>query len=217
MLLNKLLAVRVGRRSALGIIAATGASFAEVRAQELEGTGDMTAAEIQPPLPDMALGPADARVTVIEYASASCPNCRAFYETHFGALEAAYIKKRKIRFVLREYPHNDAGLAAFMLARCAPPQEYFDYLGQFFTAQDQWTVNVHDGLQKIAQGFGMPDEQFERCLKNEELARKIHEGRNLARAHGVDGVPTFFINGERYTGEASYEGLSAEIDKRLGK
>jgi protein-disulfide isomerase len=205
---------RTSRRKMLAVVALS--AFGRMaRAQELEGTGNMTAAEFQPPLADMALGPPDARVTVIEYASASCPNCRAFYESHFGALKAAYIRKGKIRFIVREFPHNDAGLAAFMVARCAAPEQYFDYLDAFFTTQDAWTINPHDGLLRIALDHGMTANGYERCIKDADLAAKIHEGRNLARSHGVDGVPALFINNVRYTGEVSYEGLSAEIDRLL--
>jgi protein-disulfide isomerase len=188
-----------------------------LNAQEIEGDGKPSPAWDRPPLPDMALGPAVARVTVIEYASASCPHCAEFHISHFGALKAAYINKGKIRFVLREYPHNDAAVGAFMLARCAPPGRYFDYLDRFFTTQNRWTNAPREGLAAIALELGIAQSDFERCMADEKLAKAIVEGRNLARSHGVETVPTFYIDGELHTGDKTYEALSAEIDKRLGK
>ena len=183
-------------------------------AQEIEGDGP-SAEDRAPPLDDMVLGQADARVTVVEYASASCPHCAAFHTSHFGALKAAYIDKGRIRFVLREFPHNDAALAAVMVARCAPREQYFDYVHQFFVTQREWLKEPREGLWRIAQSFGMGQDVFERCLANQELAGAIHAGRALARAKGVSDTPTFFIDGELYRGEKTYEGLSAEIDRRL--
>ena len=188
-----------------------------VSAQEIGASGEPSAGLDQPPLADMALGPANARVTVMEYASASGPHCAGFHISHSGAPNAAYIKTGKIRFILREYPHNGAGLAAFMVARCAPPESYFAYLDRFLTTQGDWLRAPHHGLWAIAQGLGTDAVTFETCLKNEKLAKAILEGRNLARSHGTAGTPTFFINGERYTGDRTYEGLSAAIDNRPGR
>ena len=205
---------RLGRRQAL--CAGLGAFLAtSARAQEIESDGKVSGADISLPLPDMSIGPADAKVTVIEYASASCPICAGFHNSHFGALKAAYINKGKIRFVLREYPHNDGALGAFMVARCAPAEQYFIYLDRYFTTQDRWTASPMSGLKDIALGNGMTPDEFDRCVRDEKLARAILDGRNLARSHGVEGVPVFFINGERFTGEATYEALSAEIDRLL--
>lgn len=184
-------------------------------AQEIEGDGKASTADYLPPLPDMALGPGDVRVTLVEYASASCPICAAFYQSHFGALKAAYINKGKVRFILREYPHNDGALGAFMVARCAPPEQYFTYIDRFFTTQDAWTPKPLEGLKDIALANGMTADAFERCVKDEKLAKAILDGRNLARSHGVMSVPTFFLNGQLYTGEATYEALSLEIDRLL--
>lgn len=196
---------------AIGGVAVWGRAFA----QEIEGDGKPSAADAVPPLPDMALGPADAAITIIEYASAACPYCAEFHNSHFGALEAAYIRKGKIRYVLREYPHNDAALGAFMVARCAPGEKYFAYIKRFFATQDEWTKAPHDGLLAIAQAEGMDQNAFETCLKNEKLAKDILAGRNLARSLGVSETPTFFINGVLYEGEKSYEGLGAVIDRML--
>src|SRR4026209_1087603 len=90
------------------------------------------------PLSDVTLGPDNAKVTVIEYASASCPHCANCYKTTFPELKKSYIDTSKIRFVFREFPHNDAALAAFMIARCAPKDKYFPLIDTYFQTQDSW-------------------------------------------------------------------------------
>ena len=101
---------------------------------------------MQPPAEgDMTMGPDTAKVTVIEYASASCPHCAAFYKDVFPTLKTEYIDTGKIHFIFREFPHNDAALAAFMVARCAPKEKYFPLIDMFFTTQDDWLQNPLDG------------------------------------------------------------------------
>ena len=107
---DKLSAARPNRRLLLSFAAGL-LMPALAQAQEIEGDGKTGLADTGSSLGDMVLGAADAPVTLVEYASASCPHCAAFYQSHFGALKAAYIDKGKLRFVLREYPHDDAALA----------------------------------------------------------------------------------------------------------
>jgi protein-disulfide isomerase len=164
----------------------------------------------------MSMGPDNAKVTVIEYASASCPHCANFYKTTFQDLKKDYIDTGKIRFILREFPHNDAGLAGFMVARCAPKDKYFPILGMIFEQQEMWFPNPVEGLFKIAQLAGMSRADFDACLKNEQVAKSILEVRKQAEGFGVDSIPTFFINGERYNGEQSLEDFKKVIDPLLG-
>jgi protein-disulfide isomerase len=168
------------------------------------------------PIGEMSMGPDNAKVTVIEYASASCPHCANFYKTTFQDLKKDYIDTGKIRFILREFPHNDAGLAGFMVARCAPKDKYFPILGMIFEQQEMWFPNPVEGLFKIAQLAGMSRADFDACLKNEQVAKSILEVRKQAEGFGVDSIPTFFINGQRYNGEQSLEDFKKVIDPLLG-
>lgn len=177
---------------------------------------DLEALNKAPALGELAMGPDDAKVTVIEYASATCPHCAAFYNDTFGALKSEYIDTGKIRFVFREFPHNDAALAAFMLARCAPKEKYFALVDIFFTTQPQWMQSPRDGLFNIAKQMGFSEESFNKCLSDEAVAKSILEVRSTAEGFGVTGVPTFFINGELYEGERSIEAFRAAIDPLLG-
>jgi protein-disulfide isomerase len=167
------------------------------------------------PIGEMVLGPENAKVTVIEYASASCPHCANFYKTTFQDLKKDYIDTGKIRFIFREFPHNQPGLAAFMLARCAPKDKFFPMVDMFFEQQDKWLQAPRDELFKIAQLAGFTQESFDACLKNEEVAKGIISVRDQAEGFGVDSIPTFFINGEKLKGETSIEEFRKIIDPLL--
>jgi protein-disulfide isomerase len=178
-------------------------------AQNLAGLND------PPAFGEMTLGPDTAKVTVIEYASATCPHCAAFHNETFEALKKEYIDTGKIKFVFREFPHQDAALAAFMLARCAPKEKYFPLIDVFFATQPEWTQNPLEGLNKIAQQAGFTQENFDACMKNEAVAKDILAVRSKAESFGVTGIPTFFVNGERYEGETTIEAFRAKIDPLL--
>src|SRR4051794_24600477 len=168
------------------------------------------------PIGEMTMGPDNAKVTVIEYASASCPHCANFYKTTFQELKKQYIDTGKIRFVFREFPHNDAALAAFMVARCAPKERYFHLIDTFFRTQDSWLQNPAEGLFKIAQLAGFTKASFDACLKNEEVAKGILAVRDKAESDfGVQGIPTFFVNGQELDGEASLKDFQKIIDAQL--
>jgi protein-disulfide isomerase len=121
---------------------------------------DLTGLNDAPAFGEMVLGPDTAKVTVIEYASATCPHCAAFYNETFITLKKEYIDTGKIKFVFREFPHQDAALAAFMVARCAPKEKYFPLIDVFFLTQPEWTQNPQEGLYKIAQQAGFTKESF---------------------------------------------------------
>ena len=177
---------------------------------------DIAALHAPPAEGEMAMGPEAAKVTVVEYASASCPHCANFYKTTFPDLKKEYIDSGKIRFVFREFPHNQPALAAFMLARCAPKEKYFPLVDMFFTQQDSWLQAPLEGLQKIAQLAGFTKESFEACLKNEAVAKGIIAVRDKAeKEFGVDSIPTFFINGELLKGETSIDVFRKTIDPLL--
>lgn len=177
---------------------------------------DIAALHAPPAEGEMALGPENAKVVVVEYASASCPHCANFYKETFPALKKDYIDTGKIRFIFREFPHNQPALAAFMLARCAPKDKYFPLIDMFFEQQDTWLAAPLEGLQKIAQLAGFTKESFDACLKNQEVAKGIIAVRDKAeKDFGVDSIPTFFINGELLKGETSIEEFRKRIDPLL--
>jgi protein-disulfide isomerase len=178
---------------------------------------DLAALNKAPEIGEMALGSESAKVTLIEYASATCPHCAAFHVETFGKLKTEYVDTDKVRFVFREFPLNDAALAAFMIARAAPKESYFPLIDAYFTTLDTWTAgNWVEGLFNIARQAGFSREKFDATLKDEALAKAILAIRDGGVSFGVKGTPTFFINGETFDGEATIEGLKGGIDPLLG-
>ena len=169
-----------------------------------------------PSLGDMALGADEgAKVTIVEYASATCPHCAAFHRDVWPKLKADYVDTKKIRFIFREFPLNDPAMAAFMIARTAPKESYFPLLDVFFDTLESWAQNPAAGLLNIAKQAGFTEEKFNETLKNEKLARGILEIRDGGVKFGVKGTPTFFVNGKMMEGETTYDTLKAAIDPLL--
>ncbi len=164
---------------------------------------------------EMELGNKDAKVTVIEYASASCPHCAAFYTDVFPTVQKNYIDTGKIRFIFREFPHNDAALGAFMLARCAPKEKYFPLVDVFFKTQETWVPNPLKGLQDIALQAGFTEDSFKACIANKDVAKGILDVRNKADGFGVTGIPTFFINGKKYDDSPELAPFTKYLDSLL--
>lgn len=150
------------------------------------------------PLGEMALGEDNAPVTIIEYASATCPHCANFHKGTFKELEEKYIKTGKVRFLFREFPFDNPSLAAFMMARCAPKEKFFPMIDVLFQQQRKWAsqgADVRGELFNIARLAGFTQKSFDECLKNEEVAKGVIAVRDLGTELGVSSTPTFFVNG----------------------
>lgn len=178
------------------------------------------AALMQPgPLGDVWLGPKDAKVTIIEYASMTCSHCAAFHRTTWPALKERYIDTGKVRFTLREFPLDPLATAAFMLARCDGDAKYYPITDLLFDQQAAWAFQQKpvDALEQMLRQAGISKEKFEACLKDQ----KLYDGVNATKQRGldtfkVDSTPTFFINGERYKGEMTIDGMEKVIKPILG-
>ncbi|PZF75593.1 DsbA family protein [Aestuariivirga litoralis] len=208
----------LSRRSILLAGAAVaGLAVAPALAQEAAKPVDVAELLKPPALGDMALGADEGatKVTIVEYASATCPHCAAFHKDVWPKLKADYIDNKKIRFVFREFPLNDPALAAFMIARAAPKESYFPLLDVFFDTLQTWAQDPANGLLNIAKQAGFTQEKFDATLRDEKLAKGIMEIRDGGVKFGVKGTPTFFINGVPFEGEITYDNMKAEIDKQL--
>jgi protein-disulfide isomerase len=167
-------------------------------------------------LPDMALGPANAPVTITEYASMTCPHCAAFNENVFPKIKSEYIDTGKVRYVFREFPLDIKAAAGSMLARCIAKDDagkYFAVIDMLFRQQNDWvTKNTTDTLIRIGKQAGLSQQAVETCLKDQALLDKIAADQKYASdVLKVSSTPTFFINGEMIRGETSFE----EFDKRI--
>lgn len=167
-------------------------------------------------LPDMALGPANAPVTITEFASMTCSHCAAFGETVFPKIKSEYISTGKIRYVFREFPLDIKATAGSMLARCIAkddPGKYFAVIDMLFKQQGDWVMkNTTTTLTRIGKQAGLSQQQVEDCLKDQALLDKIAADQKYAsEVLKIDSTPTFFVNGEKIKGEASFE----EFDKKI--
>jgi protein-disulfide isomerase len=180
---------------------------------------DVTELMKAPSLGERALGVADAKVTIVEYASATCPHCASFHKETFPTLRKDYIDTGKVRFVFREFPFDDLALAAFMIARCAPEDKYFPMIEVLFEQQGTWTdrvKNSREELFKIALLAGFTSESFDTCLKNEPVATGILEIQKRGETDfAVKATPTFFVNGKRLRGQQDIEEFKKVIEEAL--
>ena len=158
------------------------------------------------PLGDMALGDEKAPVTIIEYASMTCPHCAAFHATTYPELKKRYIDTGKVRFIFREFPLDQLALAAFVLARCAGPDKYFPMIETLFHMQKEWVVQRPLGpLLAIAKQAGMSEQAFNECLQDQKLIDGIEDVRQRAMKLNVQSTPSFFVNGKPLRGNYSIE------------
>ncbi len=169
------------------------------------------------PLPDMAIGKADAPVTIIEYSSLSCPHCAAFHRDVFPALKSDYIDTGKARYVMREFPLNEPALAGSVLARCLDPSRYFAFVDLLFSKQADWAYkqDALTPLKDLAKQAGMTSEDFDKCIDNEALQKKILEIRDEGQKKGVNATPSFFVNGTQLTGVPTLEAFAEAMKPYL--
>jgi len=165
------------------------------------------------PLGEMSLGDEKAPVTIIEYASMTCPHCAAFHGTTYPELKKKYIETGKVRFIFREFPLDQLAAAAFMLARCGGPDKFFPMIEILFQQQKDWLVQRPlQPLMAIAKQAGMSEQAFNECLKNQQVLDGIEEVRSRgAQKFNVQSTPTFFINGKLFRGSATLADLEKEI------
>ena len=182
-----------------------------------------TAALLQPgPLGDVWLGPADAKVTIIEYASLTCSHCAHFHKETYPVLKERYIDTGKVRFTLREFPLDPLSTAAFMLARCDGNEKYYPISDLLFDQQQNWAFvrkpqSPVDALEQLLRQAGFSKEKFEACLKDQ----KTYGAINAVKTRGletfkVESTPTFFINGTKYSGALSIDEMEKIIKPILG-
>ncbi len=172
------------------------------------GDAASAASLLTPSAQDRVLGKPDAPITIIEYASLSCPHCAHFATEVLPKLREKWIDTGKAKLILRPYPLDELALRAEMVARCAPPERYYPLIETFFETQDKWVVakDWRAALERIARLAGVGTKEFDACLGDKALEDKIAQSRlTAAQQLGVQATPTFFINGTKFDGTPTFE------------
>lgn len=216
--------VKVSRRAlvvsaGIAIGAATAVPFTTAVFAQRRGPSEVPVEELMKPgdLPDLVLGEPDAKVTIVEYASMTCPHCASFHNHVLPELKTKYIDTGQVRLVFREFPLDNLAAAGAMLARCAGDNA-FPMLEVLFKKQDEW-VTRNDPVSKlfeIAKQAGFTKESFEKCLTDDKLLSQIEAVRTRANQQfGVNSTPTFFVNGKRLSGGGSMSDFDRALEPLL--
>jgi protein-disulfide isomerase len=176
---------------------------------------------------DFVLGDKNASITVIEYASLSCPHCAAFTRESFEKLKTEYIDSGKVNFVYRDFPLNQPALTAALFAICQAEDDssnsvnkYYSTIKALFRTQDSWAFDQKyiTRLQSIAQLDGMDAKRFDRCINDEKLQQRILNHRmEVAKTISLQSTPSFFVNGEISQGYVDYQTIKKLIDKKIAE
>lgn len=171
-------------------------------------------------------GAADAPVTLIEYASPTCPACKYFHDTVKPMIEEQYVDTGKVKFVFREYPLNEIDVAAYAMARCAGEDKFFDVLDDLFANQEGVRYAAQNGVVKttlgaIGQRHGIADQAaFDACLADPEIRKALADTYATSERWGVDGTPTFIIDGVKYNFQGDLTtaaGFTKKLDEILAQ
>ncbi len=171
-----------------------------------------------PKASDIVIGQDNAPLTVLEYASLSCPHCAHFFMDTLPKLDAKYIKTGKVRLVYRDYPLNSSALKGAMLLQCVDKDRRHEFLTVLFKMQDKWAfgANYIEALSNIAAFGGFERARFNQCIDNKKVEEAaLQVAKEASDIYKIEGTPTFFINGTKMKGETDIDGLSKVIDAAL--
>ncbi len=169
---------------------------------------------------DQAIGDENAPVTMIEYASLTCPHCATFHEDTWPSIKAEYVDTGKVRFIMREVYFDRFGLWAGMVARCGGADKYYPFIDIFMKSQRRWTsgseAEVVENIRRVGKQGGLTDADLDACLNDEDFARGLVEDyQTNAERDSVRSTPTVFVNGDRLEGNQPFEVYAEAIDKHL--
>ena len=167
----------------------------------LAACGPTGRTELTPVEGDAAIGPADAKVTLVEYGSPTCPGCKAWHDTFWPELKRDYVDTGKVKFVFREFAiHGAIDAGIFAIARCAGKDEFYAVLDEAFVRQEKIVIESGKGeakaeLYALGAKFGMSEEQAQSCMDNRAIIRRINDVRADAQGKGINSTPSFVLNG----------------------
>lgn len=216
---------------AVGLAIAAGATIWQARSTTMSSTELPTgaanaqeAADVDTSsIVEMTMGPADAKVTVVEYASFTCPHCATFHKEQFKQLKTEYVDTDKVQFIYRDVFFDRFGLWASMVARCGGEERFFGISDMIFEQQRDWIgtgqdpVAIANNLRKIGKVAGLEDDQLEACLNDQDKAKALVAWfQQHAESDDISSTPTLVINGAKHS-NMSYAELKALIDDKLAE
>ena len=193
----------------------------------LPGATGASSVELKPT--DMVHGSKDAPVTMIEYASMTCPHCAAFQAQVVPQLTKDYIDTGKVKLVFREYPLDGAARMASAVARCFSGDQYFSFIDLLFANQMNWIKDfdnnqqitkedITEGLTQMARQAGMPREKVKSCADDPANLKLVDDNWQEGQTrYNVNSTPTFIINGTSHPGEIPYDQLKTILDPLISK
>lgn len=184
------------------------------------GTAAAAIVGIEAAKTEMAIGRADAPVTIIEFSSLGCPHCARFHRDTLPQIKKDYIDTGKVRLIFQDFPLGTPALAASMIARCSGPKKFFGFIEIFFQSQAQWvqSANPMQELTKIARFGGMSKAEVETCLGYQPLLEHIRSGALVGQEdYKINSTPSFVIGGKVISGAQPYEVFQKAFDKALKK
>jgi protein-disulfide isomerase len=171
-------------------------------------------------LPEIAFGQADAPVTIVEYASLTCPFCKRFHAEVYPVLKRDYIDTGKVRYILREFPIGRTSGQGNVALRCAAPvasEKYLELFGRFLAEQPAWVsqeVNI-DRIAAVAAKSGLTRAAYDACRADVALIEGLKSVKDRGRKLGIIGTPNFFIQDKLIKKAVGIEELRAAIDPLL--
>ena len=179
------------------------------------------AASLLAPTPqDRILGKPDAPITIVEYASLTCPHCAHFDTDVLPKLKEKWIDSGKAKLILRDFPLDEPAMRAAMVARCAPPERFYPLVDALFAGQEKWATakDYRAALERLAKLGGVGDKEFKACISDKKLEDQVAGSRLTATKDlGVDSTPTFFINGTKFEGAPTVEAFERALSALAAK
>ena len=169
---------------------------------------------------DMVQGAEDAPITVIEYASFTCPHCARFHSDVYKLLRKNYIDTGKIKFIFREVYFDKYGMWASMIARCSGPDRFFGMTDLILNSQSTWAragddLAIVEALRKIGRLSGMEDAALDSCLQDgDKLRALVGWYKENAQRDGIQSTPSFLIDGQPYK-NMNYEEFAKILEEKL--
>ena len=167
---------------------------------------------------ERVLGVAEAPVTIIEYASMTCPHCADFHQTTYPEVKANWIESGRARFVYRHFPLDGLALRAAALAECLEGDSFFGFIDLLFATQQNWAraSDPITALQNLAKQAGMNQATSRACLEDDEtITRILVQRKEASEAFEITSTPSFVVNGKKLAGALGYEPFNAFLEEQL--